>query len=207
MAAPRRLGIAPLQLACAQSGLERRSPLVIGFSVGIFAPRFLRHSQPPLTPNADISASGSGATTGVSSANSANVSDSGTTSTPLQALDLRSADVAGINLVDTGDADGPGVELQLRSPRPVTVKGAVDDDNVKRVLLDVLGGGDRYCADVRLNAVDCLRSRKNDPDVRSALCQSGAHGSKSGSAPESSSKLSMAPRSRTWFARLCSTRW
>ena len=143
--------------------------LVIGFSVGIFAPRFLHHPQPPLAPNADSSASAGGATTGVSPA--ANISDSGATSTPLQTLDLRSADVAGINLVDTGDADDPGVELQLRSPRPVTVKGAVDDDNVKRVLLDVLGGGDRYCADVRLNAVDCLRSRKNDPDVRSALCQ------------------------------------
>ncbi len=145
--------------------------LLFGFSVGVFGPRLLRHSQPPIAPNCNATTSNAAPGLSSTDTSAANISESGASSSPLQAVDLRSADVAGISLVDSGDADDPGVELQLRSPRPVTVKGAVDDDTVKHLLLDVLGGGERYCADVRLNAVECLRSRKNDPDVRSALCR------------------------------------
>jgi hypothetical protein len=153
--------------------------LLIGFGVGVLAPRFLRHPQTPtFAPSVDTAAS----STPVSdvaplSASAANISgisgnsDSGGSTSPLPGLDWRSADVAGINLVDSGNSAGPSVELQMRSERPVTLKGGVDDDNVKRLLLGVLGGGDHFCADVRLNAVECLRARRNDPDVRSALCQ------------------------------------
>jgi len=150
--------------------------LLIGFSVGVLGPRFLRHPQSPsLAPNSDTSASNASSTdapSGTSSAGASavNISDSSAASSPLPALDWRSADVAGINLVDSGGSGDPSVELQMRSQRPVTVKGAVDDDNVKRLLLGVLGGGERFCPDVRLSAVDCLRARKNDPDVRAALC-------------------------------------
>jgi hypothetical protein len=146
--------------------------LLIGFSVGVLGPRLLRHPQTPtqVAPNTASTAAPSDSPSPASSS-VANISDLGSSSSPLPSLDWRSADVAGINLVDSGNSGDPSVELQMRSQRPVTVKGAVDDDNVKRILLGVLGGGDRFCADVRLSAVDCLRARKNDPDVRSALCQ------------------------------------
>jgi HEAT repeats/Putative zinc-finger len=143
--------------------------LLIGFSVGVLGPRYLRHSPAAVAPDSGSAASNASPSDASSPGDSAaNISDS---SSPLPALDWRSADVAGINLVDSGGSGDPSVELQMRSQRPVTVKGAVDDDNVKRVLLGVLGGGDRFCADVRLSAVDCLRASRNDPDVRSALCK------------------------------------
>jgi HEAT repeat protein len=63
------------------------------------------------------------------------------------------------------------VQLQLKSQQPMTVEGTVDNDDVKGVLLNVLGGGERYCPDVRLDAVECLRTRSGDPEVRSALCR------------------------------------
>jgi len=53
----------------------------------------------------------------------------------------------------------------------VTVQGTVDNEDVKGVLLDVLGKGDGVCPDLRLDAVECLRSRRDDPAVRSALCK------------------------------------
>jgi HEAT repeat protein len=42
---------------------------------------------------------------------------------------------------------------------------------VKAALLTVVNGGDRFCPDIRLDAVECLRGRGNDPQVRAALCR------------------------------------
>ena len=53
----------------------------------------------------------------------------------------------------------------------MTVSGTVDDDNVKHMLIHVLQDSQRYDPDVRLDAVDLLRMRNNDPEVRSALCR------------------------------------
>ena len=61
-------------------------------------------------------------------------------------------------------------EFQMRQQQPVTVQGSMDDDSVKDALINIVRGGDRYCPDVRLDAVDLLRARNDDPDVRSALC-------------------------------------
>jgi hypothetical protein len=57
----------------------------------------------------------------------------------------------------------------MRTQQPVTVRGTVDDGNVKSVLLYVLRNNQRFGPDVRLNAVDLLRTRSADPEVRSAL--------------------------------------
>ena len=59
----------------------------------------------------------------------------------------------------------------MRTQQPVTVRGTVDDGNVKSVLLYVLRNNRRFGPDVRLNAVDLLRARSSDPEVRSALSQ------------------------------------
>jgi len=126
--------------------------LIIGFSVGVFGPRILHH--PPVTANP------SGvATTPESSRNPS-----------LGMIDLHTADVAGISVFPAGADERPQVELQLRAQQPVTLQGTVDDDDVKRVLLNVLSDNKRFDADARLNAVDLLRVRNDDPEVRSVLC-------------------------------------
>jgi hypothetical protein len=142
--------------------------LFIGFSVGIFAPRLLRH------PVAGGSPDNAGNTGSATSLGNSAPSDS-TASVPVDSapasLDLRTADVAGINVLPAGGGEPARVELQLRSHQPLMVQGTVDDDDVKGVLLNVLSSGDRSCPDLRLDALECLRQRSNDPEVRSALCR------------------------------------
>ncbi len=135
--------------------------VLIGFSVGLFGPRLLRNSP------SDSSS--------VAISNSANVKTTvadtkAPTSSTLSALDLHTADVAGINVFPSGRDEPPQVELQMRTQQPITVQGTVDDDNVKNVLCYILQNSERFGADVRLNAADLLRARHNDPDVRSVLC-------------------------------------
>jgi len=136
--------------------------LLLGFSLGVFGPRLFRHSA----TNPGTTAANTGSDAENSPANLASTPfDAG--STP---LDLHTADVAGMNVFPSGNAGPARVELQLKQQQPVTVQGTVDDDDVKAVLLGILNHGDRFCADMRLDAVECLRARNNDPDVRAALC-------------------------------------
>lgn len=146
--------------------------LLIGFSVGVLAPRLLRHPANLAAPG--NSSSQIAATNDSDSAQGVPVDSSG--SNPLaniapSPLDLRAADVAGIDVLPSDSVDdSPRVELQLRAQQPVTLSGTVNNDDVKDVLLGVLRNGERFCPDVRLDAVDLLRQRNNDPDVRAALC-------------------------------------
>jgi HEAT repeats/Putative zinc-finger len=138
--------------------------LLIGFSVGILGPRFLRHSV------ASNGASQAGSSNSASPlAGIANSDDPVNSS--LSALDLHTAALAGINVFPSGNNEPPQVELQLKTQQPVTVQGTVNNDEVKRVLMYVLHNNQRFDPDVRMNAVDLLRARNNDADVRAALCQ------------------------------------
>jgi hypothetical protein len=135
--------------------------VLIGFTVGILAPRLMRRPLPPTSTGElafrvapPVTPSGSTASDSIPTA-----------------IDYHTADVAGINVFPSSGEGPAHVEVQLRAQQPVTVQGTVDDDNVKSVLLDILAKGDRICPDIRMDAVDCLRSRGNDPDVRSALCR------------------------------------
>jgi len=134
--------------------------LLIGFSVGMLGPRLLRNEPAPAGPL-------SGSAT-LPAAQTASPSGSGNAS--LGNIDLHTAEVAGINVLPAGSNQPPQVELQLRAQQPVTLQGTVDDAAVKRVLLNILRNNDRFDPDVRLNAVELLRSRTNDPEVRSVLC-------------------------------------
>ncbi len=134
--------------------------LIVGFSVGAVAPRLLRHPVAPGNTSAPDT-----------SANIAPSNTVGAASPSFTAFDLHSADVAGINLFPSSGAGPDRVQLQLKSQQPVTVEGTVDDDDVKGVLLNVLSSGDRFCPDVRLDAVECLRTRSSDPEIRTALCR------------------------------------
>ncbi len=137
--------------------------LIVGFAVGTAAPRLLRHTVTPATTNTSAASDMSSGITPSSGL--------GATSPSFTSIDLHSADVAGISLFPSEGAGPDRVQLQMKSQQPVTVEGTVDDDNVKSVLLNVLGGGERFCPDIRLDAVECLRTRSNDPQVRAALCQ------------------------------------
>lgn len=145
--------------------------LLIGFSVGMLAPRLLLHRP------ATAGVSGNSAASAVSPVKGSSpvATTAGPTAVPpsSSALDLHTADVAGINVFPSGDQGPPRVELRLRAQQPLTVQGTIDDDDVKSVLLNVLRDSDRFCPDpdVRLDAVSLLRARRNDPDVRAVLCR------------------------------------
>ncbi len=138
--------------------------VMIGFSVGMFGPRLLRHPVARTFPTMP---------TIESAADTSNVMEQATPSSSATSntFDLHTADVAGINVFPADGNDPPQVELQMRAQQPITVQGTVDNDNVKRVLLYVLRNNQRFDPDVRLNAVDLLRARNGDPEVRSALCR------------------------------------
>ena len=144
--------------------------LLAGFAGGLLlGPRVL-HRAVPSTPAVDQPLAAASAAPGDSSDPASTAPAKTSTSTSLAALDLHTADVAGINVLPAGDDGAPEVQLQLREQQPFTLQGTADNDDVKDVLLNILRSGDRFCPDVRLDAVEALRSRTNDPDVRSALC-------------------------------------
>src|ERR1700678_3598766 len=139
--------------------------LVIGFAVGLFGPRFLTHA--PTTTRANQNPSGV-----LSAAESTDSNPGGAISnSTISPLDLHTADVASINVSPSVDNQTPQVQLRLNAQRPMTVSGTVDDDDVKELLIHVLQNSQRYDPDVRLDAVDLLRIRNSDPDVRAALCR------------------------------------
>jgi hypothetical protein len=137
--------------------------LVIGFSVGMLGPRLLRR---PVTPNGADSLTASNISAPQPSAAADITPTSG-----LSSLDLHTANVAGINVFPATDNEPPRVQLQLKAQQPFMVSGTVNDEDVKQVLMYVLHNNQRFDPDVRLDAVDLLRARNNDPDVRSALCK------------------------------------
>jgi anti-sigma factor RsiW len=126
--------------------------LVMGFSVGILGPRLLRH---PSAANPPIDSAST---------------ETLTSEPAIHPIDLHTADVAGINVLPSAANEPPQVQVQLKAERPFTMQGTVNNDDVKSVLLFVLGNSQRFDPDVRLDAVDLLRARNNDPDVRTALC-------------------------------------
>jgi hypothetical protein len=129
--------------------------LVLGFSVGMLAPRLLH--QTVVTGNSSVTAP-------------ASAPDAAAVDTSRSPIDFHTAQVAGINVIPTSNNQPPQVELQVRSQQPIKVQGTVNNEDVKSLLINVLRNNDRFDPDVRLDAVDLLRARNNDQDVRSALC-------------------------------------
>jgi hypothetical protein len=120
--------------------------VLVGFSVGILGPRFLQRTI-PVSGDSDPSSAASGAP-----------------------IDMHSAQVAGISVMPSGGGQPPQVELQMRAQQPFRVQGTVNNPNVKSVLLNILRNNDRFDPDVRLDAVDLLRAKNDDPEVRDVLC-------------------------------------
>ena len=141
--------------------------VIIGFFAGTTAPRLILSNRvQPLPVTARQAPS--------SVPNVAAVAKQGATVTPqttLSDLDLRSADVTGIQWAPTGADTPPEVQVQLRALRPLLLQGTVDDDEVKNVLTNVLGDDQRFDPELRLNSIELLRSRNNDEEVCEALCR------------------------------------
>ncbi|MGA8368246.1 MAG: HEAT repeat domain-containing protein [Candidatus Acidiferrales bacterium] len=167
--------------------------LAIGFSAGVLGPRLLRHpAVPALRYTAPFVAQGeqgkpaaqNGAADATGNSGSNANANAGTNSdgsasreasaagshSVVSALDLPTADLAGINVMPPDGNDLPQVRLQLQAREPVTLEGNVNDDNVEQVLLYMLNDNARFCSGARLDAVDLLRARNSDPKVRTALC-------------------------------------
>jgi hypothetical protein len=135
--------------------------LLLGFTAGIFGPRLLQHrSNPAVNPPTSTVLNSIGDLTPANEPGSS----------ALTALDLHTTDVSGINIIPAATGEPPEIELQMKAQRPVTLHGTVDDSAVKGVLMYILKNSDRFDPDVRINAVDLLRARTSDPEVRSVLC-------------------------------------
>ncbi|HEV2289084.1 MAG TPA: HEAT repeat domain-containing protein [Candidatus Acidoferrales bacterium] len=123
--------------------------ILIGFSVGMYAPRHFQGVSP---------ASG---TPRVATLNSMG----------LDSQELQNSNVSGISWVPAEGNLPPRIEVQITTQKPMVVQGTVDDKEVKQVLLYVLRNGRRFGPDVRINAVDLLKARASDAEVEQALCQ------------------------------------
>jgi hypothetical protein len=137
--------------------------VLVGFSVGILGPRLLQ--RPAAVSGDSDSASSDVAGSSNFTSQFPNSGSSGTAP-----IDMHSAQVAGISVMPSGGGQPPQVELQMRAQQPFRVQGTVNNDNVKNVLLNILRNNDRFDPDVRLDAVDLLRAKNDDPEVRDVLC-------------------------------------
>ncbi len=143
--------------------------LVIGFSVGLFGPKYLKQAPAKANPSAAVVTASNDANTAPAEAN-APAADPLATS-PISKLDLRSAQVASLNVMRSGASEPPQVQMELSARQPVTLRGDVNNAEVKYALIGVLENNQRFDPDMRLDAVDLLRERSDDPDVRIALCR------------------------------------
>jgi hypothetical protein len=137
--------------------------LLVGFSVGLLGPRFLWHAAG--TENSQVAGQVAGRAGGTASEGLVANNPGGGLST----IDLRSAQVA-VETFPSYDNKPPQVELRLNAQQPFTLQGTVNNDDVKSVLMFILRNNQRFDADTRMNAVELLRARNNDADVRSELC-------------------------------------
>jgi hypothetical protein len=143
--------------------------LLLGFSAGIFGPRLMQRYGRPVAQNAPPAPVANTASTLDTSPTEASLGGDASNSA-LSAIDLHTASVSGINVIPAGTGEPPQVQLQLQAQQPVTVQGTVDNNNVKQLLMYVLNNSSRFDPDVRINAVDLLRTKTDDPAVRSVLC-------------------------------------
>jgi hypothetical protein len=94
---------------------------------------------------------------------------------PITQQELEAIDADGILLEPQTGSPTPKVELQLRSPRSRVVQGTPDDAEIRRVLAYVIGHGRQFGDGVRLDSIDALRPRADDPQVRAAMSEALRH--------------------------------
>jgi hypothetical protein len=84
--------------------------------------------------------------------------------------DLQTVGINGISVVPGADPRAPSVVLRVVRERPEIVSGTVDDSEVRRMLIGVVQGAQRFDAGLRLDSLEVLRARTDDAQVRDAFC-------------------------------------
>jgi anti-sigma factor RsiW len=84
--------------------------------------------------------------------------------------DTRPLNVTGVNLASSGSTGQPVFRIEGMRETPLVFEGTADDPRVLRALIGV-AGGKGFNADTRMFALEVLRSRSADAEVREALCQ------------------------------------
>jgi hypothetical protein len=82
---------------------------------------------------------------------------------------LQSAENAHVQWVTPAGTGTPTVQVQMTSQTPMNIVGAPDDADVQRALTFVLENSQRFDPDARLDALNVLRTRAADPEVRRSL--------------------------------------
>ena len=122
--------------------------LLLGVTVGFGVPRWLEQASPVDSPSEDIVR--------------ANV--------PVSDQDFQNLGVSGITVIPSLTASGSNVEFQMRRAEPFVVRGTVDDQQVRNMLMHVLQSR-QFDSGLRMDSLDALRPRAANEDVRRALCQ------------------------------------
>jgi hypothetical protein len=94
---------------------------------------------------------------------------------PITEQELEKIDLDGVRVEPQTDSADPKVELQLRSPKPRVMQGTPDDAEIRRVLAYVVGHSRQFDDGARLDSIDALRPRANDPQVRAAMSEALRH--------------------------------
>ena len=94
---------------------------------------------------------------------------------PITEQELEKINLDGIRVEPQSGSADPKVELQLRTPEPRVMQGTPEDAEIRRVLAYVVGHGRQFDDGVRLDSIDALRPRANDPQVRAAMSEALRH--------------------------------
>jgi len=82
--------------------------------------------------------------------------------------------ITGINWTP-GESENPRIEVYLAPEQPVVVQGTLEANEVRRALEYVVTNHQRFDPGLRLDSVELLKRRSDDPEVRAALCQAARH--------------------------------
>ena len=126
-----------------QQGLMAAALVLVGFTAGMLVPRWVGKTA------------GTTNQPSIGGGNAAGVDPS----------DLKTVGVAGIQWTPNEDETPPQVSVQFNAQNPVKMQGTVNNEDIKQVLLYVLDNNERFPPDVRLDAVELLKPRLEDPDV------------------------------------------
>jgi hypothetical protein len=94
---------------------------------------------------------------------------------PLSQEEIENIGRDGVRVEPQTGSPAPKVELQVRSPQPRVVQGTPDDAEIRRVLAYVVGHGGQFDDSVRLESIDALTPRADDPQVRAAMSEALRH--------------------------------
>ena len=94
---------------------------------------------------------------------------------PITEQELPTIGVDGVRLEAQAGSLSPKVELRVRSPQPRIVQGTPDDAEIRRVLTYVIGHRGQFDDSVRLDSINALRPKAEDPQVRAAMSEALRH--------------------------------